>query len=434
MPNFNYHGGRILSNVDLTVVYARTKSIKSDGTLTSPNWIDSTNTALTVPISFVCEINSFLHDLVDSAFMDVLSAEYSLANGPKIGHGSFNSSHIIELPISQVENTELTILHTDIEKMLDHSVQSGIIPAPGKNTCYMVLITGTFVTVPNSQDIVGKESGGFHNPFILSDGTQSAYCLVTADQFNLVPFRMSHELAECITDPYLDGWYDENGSEICDMCPNPGTYSFDQLQLYGSTYHNNLISKIWSGSSGMCIAPADDNNIKKGPYLKISDTRKFSSDCAFGFFEGTDVGFNVSAYLDDTAMNLFGVNWTVQNAKIVKLFHNKLTVNVPPAGETFTISVTAFNEWGCMLTRQVSLISVSADQIKLQEIICKLRHELLTYWRFIDPLWDPLRDFSIRPVSFHEINSFNKLSKELGILQKQYRNLKNSGFNDKIRQ
>jgi hypothetical protein len=45
--------------------------------------------------------------------------------------------------------------------------------------------------------------------------------------------------------------------------------------------------------------------------------------------------------------------------------------------------------------------------------LCKLKHLILEYWRFINPLWDPLRDFNYLPVSEIELNRVRHLAGEL---------------------
>ncbi|MES1218482.1 MAG: hypothetical protein ABUT20_23450, partial [Bacteroidota bacterium] len=154
MSNFTYHGGGIISNPAVTVIYARSISINPDGTPGLPTWIDSTNT-FNVPISEVCLYNNFIYDLIDSPFMDLLSKNFSISGGPAIGRGSFTGSYIIDLPFNQKDGNVLQITHADIEKMIDNAVQNGTIPAPAKNTVYVVYVNNIQVTVPNSSDVVG---------------------------------------------------------------------------------------------------------------------------------------------------------------------------------------------------------------------------------------------------------------------------------------
>src|SRR5258706_13239240 len=63
------------------------------------------------------------------------------------------------------------------------------------------------------------------------------------------------------------------------------------------------------------------------------------------------------------------------------------------------------------------ILSISAQEAAFQHLVCKLRHEMLEYWRFIDPLWDPLRDFGIRPVTAAEFRSLERSEEHTSELQ-----------------
>lgn len=407
--------GNPLSNVAVSVIYARPKSVNADGSAGLPSWIDSTS-SLGLPISTVCELNNFVHDLIDSAFMDLLANTYVAAGEPRIGRGTFSGSTIVDLPFNHVDGSPaIQIVHTDLENMLVTSVQMGLIAQPGANSLYLVFVFGSELQVvePGSGGVLGSDNYGFHHSMVFPNGKTAAYCVVDASQPDeALTMATSHELAEAITDPWADGWYDENGNEVCDLCPPGGTYTLEQLELQGSMFHGHLISKFMSPTQNACIAPLDDNNIKSGPVLKINVSRASADTCVFGFLEGITYKFGVSGVLDGKPVPVQDATWNVIGAQSTA-GPSSVRVTAPPAGTGFSVSVSAYNDWGCPLSATGQYLSISGATARLQELLCQIRHEILWYWRYIDPLWDPLRDFAVRPVTGDELRAADRLFERL---------------------
>src|SRR5882762_5475494 len=80
MPTFNYGSGRLLGHAEVTPIFASVPAANVD-------WSDPYSTGAL--LSDVCRITNFLDDLVDSAFMDMIGAEYSTA-ATSIGRGTFH--------------------------------------------------------------------------------------------------------------------------------------------------------------------------------------------------------------------------------------------------------------------------------------------------------------------------------------------------------
>lgn len=425
MPQQYHAGGKVLTNVDVSVLFARTQAIKPDGTADSPTWIDATN-SLGLPIPSVCDISRFVYDLVDSAFMDFLGNEFTASNAPHIGRGTFNQSLIVDLPIDQVTDTPLTIDYTDIENLIRSLVKSGRLATPHSNSLYLVLVSSMGVTQPNTTKVLGVESSGFHQAIGFPDGTRAVYGVVDATVLDIATIFLSHELAEAVTDPELSAWYDENGQEICDLCPKAGTYTIEEIQGFGAQFHGHLVTRMRTPSVDACIAPPDDANVKPGPVLKISNSRVNSSTCILGFVEGQEYTFTMSAMLDGKVMEVLYPTWNVAGGTVVKMHQNRVTVTAPATGTVCTVQASAYNDWGCALSGQASLVAISAELAAFQGFLCQLRHEILWYWRFIDPLWDPLRDFAIRPVTMAEIQALDRLTAKMGVLTPEFRRLRDS--------
>ena len=117
MPPYCYHSGRLLANVQLTSIFGRIRRLNPDGTFQPPTWVDSTTTT-GQPSPAVCSINTFLRDILGSAYFRLAAKEYSPPGGPQIGYGSLVASKLIELPITQPANNPSFIQYSDVEHML----------------------------------------------------------------------------------------------------------------------------------------------------------------------------------------------------------------------------------------------------------------------------------------------------------------------------
>ncbi len=56
-----------------------------------------------------------------------------------------------------------------------------------------------------------------------------------------------HELAEAITDPLLNAWYDSSGNEIGDKCAWQG------LATISTTTGTFAVQPLWSNAAGGCV-------------------------------------------------------------------------------------------------------------------------------------------------------------------------------------
>jgi hypothetical protein len=261
-------GGRLLTDVQLTSIFARVKQLNPDGSVQSPTWVDST-TSTGQPIPAVCFINLFLRDILGSAYLGLVAKEYSPSGGPQIGYGSLVASRLIELPITRPANSPaFTIQYTDVENMLDSSIQNGAIPAPSSNSCYMIFFADVSVQ-DQTGGVTGQNAGGFHAVFTSKSGVSVTYCVVDASDLggSNTTFYASHELVEAITNPNNsgfsigDGWFDANNQEIADVC-------FASDNLNGPPiFHGQSVAKFWLRSENRCGVPPQDNLVASGPVI-----------------------------------------------------------------------------------------------------------------------------------------------------------------------
>jgi hypothetical protein len=83
-------------------------------------------------------------------------------------------------------------------------------------------------------------------PYMTDAGTS---CGANSVRSNLdgVSIVEGHELAEAITDPLLNAWYDSSGSEIGDKC------AWQNLSTISTSKGTFAVQPLWSNSAGGCV-------------------------------------------------------------------------------------------------------------------------------------------------------------------------------------
>jgi hypothetical protein len=191
-PLLAYHGGKLLQNVEVTLIYWGSA------------WAnDPLRTSLDEFFAFV----------LTSPLIEQL-AEY----GP-IGHGKLVQSLWLgnNEPPNPVDDTQ-------IQFELQTLISQGTVGAPTSNSLYFVFTpSGTTVTIQGQSSC--QDFCGYHNfvgnivyavdPYDDCPGCQ----FVPGDLVGSTTVPASHELCEAITDPFLNGWFDDGtGEEIGDIC------------------------------------------------------------------------------------------------------------------------------------------------------------------------------------------------------------------------
>jgi len=191
-PLLAYHGGKLLQNVEVTLIY----------------WGSAwTNDPLRT------SLDEFFAFVLASPLIDQL-AEY----GP-IGHGKLVQSLLLadSEPPNPVDDV-------NIQAILQDLVAKGTVGAPTPNSLYFVFTpSGTTVTIQGQSSC--QDFCGYHNfvgnivyavdPYDDCPGCQ----FVPGDLVGSTTVPASHELCEAITDPFLNGWFDDgSGEEIGDIC------------------------------------------------------------------------------------------------------------------------------------------------------------------------------------------------------------------------
>jgi hypothetical protein len=90
----------------------------------------------------------------------------------------------------------------------------------------------TYTDLPYMPDAGGSCGAGIVNPGNVLDG---------------VSIVEGHELAEAITDPLLNAWYNSSGSEIGDICAWTGLAN---VNLHGTNF---AMQPLWSNAANACV-------------------------------------------------------------------------------------------------------------------------------------------------------------------------------------
>lgn len=166
-------------------------------------------------------------------------AEYSV-NGQHIGAASVVDSHLLT-----DDNPPATITTQDLSDFIERELQAGNVPRPTSEADVYTVFLHPGVTISDETKAVGyhrRSPYGFHEIMVHFDG----YVISVASR-NVASVTYSHEMAETITDPDLNGWYDDaTQEEIGDVCQG-------KLGSVGTS----SIQQEWSNAEGKCMAARD---------------------------------------------------------------------------------------------------------------------------------------------------------------------------------
>lgn len=84
-------------------------------------------------------------------------------------------------------------------------------------------------------------------PYMTDGGGFCGIDAIDSSRIDGVSFLAGHELAESITDPYLNAWYDSTGQEISDKCQ---WYDNADITANGVTFP---VQPLWSNSASACV-------------------------------------------------------------------------------------------------------------------------------------------------------------------------------------
>jgi hypothetical protein len=231
VPTVSYHGGAVLSHVDVRNVFY------GQGWNTSDSWG-----------ILRYSLNKFQADITKSPYMAMLG-EYG------VGRGSFGGFD--NVTGSSAAKGTTTVTETQLQSMLTTEILSGRLPWESGSQLYFVYLA------PGLKDgwDVANTDAAHHGSFVMLPGTflqRTVYYAVVPNysSFASMTAYSSHELAEAVTDPDVrltnTGWDYSHGAwygkpaEIGDGLESQ-TVAF---KANGTTY---TVQKEWSNYFGKAI-------------------------------------------------------------------------------------------------------------------------------------------------------------------------------------
>lgn len=394
-----YQGGPLLSSVEAIAIFATV----DHGQGNIENWHSLVDNSV---LPEVCFLDAFLYDITDSAYLDLLSKEYSVQGGQTIQRGQFLGSFFVAVP-GVVAST--IVDDADIRRMLEAATTSGPVPRATPNSCY-------FVFTQNDVKWQGKVSnvdfGGYHDRFVTTKGLSILYVVVpfpTSNPFTESTYTLyiSHELAECVTDPFPNtetGWADPaTGHEIADDCDNE------------AIFHGFTVRPFWSRTQNKCLAPSEDNARKPAPTSRI--VLHAGGTCFGNAVEGEVATFSVVASRNGQSDTLTTFLWSSGSAQLLNSPTSpQAVIRAPSPPAPFTVDVQVTDVLGCTITASRTIQTVSVADARFQGEFCQFLQEIRTTaivnWIF-NPLINPNRDLGLNPITGAEKRAVIEVAQQL---------------------
>lgn len=245
------------------------------------------------PTANMQALDTFFGTIVNSRYMDVLN-QYGVGRGSFVGHDVVAGGPTDFQPptrlaalatgVSPLHGPPTTVTEASIQQMLDNEIHQGRLTM-GPNKLFVVILPPD---VQSAYDIANNyvgHHGGFVDVsyttgfFRLPIFTNVYYAVIpnpignakllgalgTETTFQFQTEVISHELAEAVTDPIVNGsalgWYDRNtlsptyGDEIGDIPQY--MVSTGQLTHCVGSYDGYMLSDIWSNQANTAVLPRD---------------------------------------------------------------------------------------------------------------------------------------------------------------------------------
>lgn len=218
-PHVTWHGGRVLEAPRYFHIYWGNYWAQN---LDQVSWFDGFARAVAPSVELATQVT-----------------EYSV-NGQVLGAGQFGGGTIVK------EDPGSLITDSDLEAFIQKQIQARVAPVVDDHVVYTVFLPpGVKIQGEDSALAYHAVSGyGFHEIMVHFD----SYVLDVASR-DVAAVSYSHEMAETITDPNMDAWYDDtlgNRGEIGDLCQG-------HLAVAGGY----TIQQEWSEVDQKCMASRD---------------------------------------------------------------------------------------------------------------------------------------------------------------------------------
>ncbi|HTC95151.1 MAG TPA: Ig-like domain-containing protein [Terriglobales bacterium] len=282
--HLNYYGGRVISNVQVAVVFWT-------------SGVDATTQS---------QIGGFYSTITNGPYLDMLN-EYDTAGLNGLADGQLGSNQTIgrgtvigPYTITPSINTGTTVDDSDIIAELQAQIAAHNLPSPATdgagnvNTLYMVYFPlGYTITLQGASSC--QQFCGYHGTYVNNNlsipygvlpdlsGSCNGGCGSGPTVFDNLTSVSSHELAESITDTEVGlasafdrplAWYDANtNAEIGDLC------NHQHVVVAGYT-----VQREWSNLRNTCYAPtgastSSTTNLQISPVLpsRLRATLQFTA-------------------------------------------------------------------------------------------------------------------------------------------------------------
>ena len=229
LPSLINHGGPVLGSAQVVAIYW------------GASWASGANATL------ASQLDQFFDFILTSQYMDLLS-EYSTATTP-IRHGQrIQSVRVTSNEPGSVTPAGRQVTDVQIQQAVQGWVASGTVHATNANTLYFVYLPPNVVSTMQNGSQSCVQYCGYHGavgnvyyaviPYATCNG-----CVFPGNFLDTLTEVSSHELAEAITDPALNAWWDPSTqNEIGDICNR------QTVRLGGY-----LIQTEWSNSQSACV-------------------------------------------------------------------------------------------------------------------------------------------------------------------------------------
>jgi hypothetical protein len=189
-------------------------------------------------------LTSFLSSVGNSAWLGALS-QYGGGTDPTLAGVWSNTT---SAPPTSPTDTDLynQAVAASVHFNLSSTTQAQIILALPTGTT--LSSTGHPTDCAYHQPFSSPSTGYTVLPYIPDFGAECGYGAVNYNSpLDGVSIVEGHELAESITDPELNAWYDANGNEVADKC---AWYDLANSVMSGGTF---AVQPLWSNSAKGCV-------------------------------------------------------------------------------------------------------------------------------------------------------------------------------------
>ena len=317
----SYHGGPLMPNVQVETLYL------------GQAWADHSQLEPTAR-----QLDGFFSSITNSPFMDMLG-QYNVGRG-----------HFLGTDTDAAVSAGGSIDDTQIHGLLSQEIGAGHLASPTANMLYYVFTPpGTEVTDNGANSVTGVL--GYHQDYTDASGNTVIYAVIpypgapnaTLTNLGLNGFQQltgvsSHELAEAVTDPLQNAWYDDvrttYGAEIGDLAIAEYNYA---SSVFG-TVDGYTVQREWSnlddtsllvGNPAPALASMSPGQIEAGHSSPLTVTLTGS-----GFIPSSIVNWNSSA-LTTSYVSSTKLTATIPASDFTAAGNSQITVSNPtPAGGT----------------------------------------------------------------------------------------------------